>query len=119
MNASVPTLSAQPLTWTETKKTYEDEVICMKENCNSSCRGHGTTDRAQGKRRVQELTVKPPPKGPEPLYRVVYTIDINAKAPNQAARYAHRIMQDPQSIPPVLDVLDHSGECTRVDLSDG
>ena len=67
------------------------------------------------------LTVKPPPKelGPEPLYRVVYTIDINAKGPNQAACYAHRIMQDPDSVPPVLDVLDHCGQCTRVDLSDG
>ena len=93
----------------------------MKENCNSSCRGHGTMDRAQGKRRAQGLTVEPPPKeiGPEPLYRVVYTIDINAKGPNQAAAYAHRIIQDPASVPPVLDVLDHSGQCTRVDLSDG
>jgi hypothetical protein len=85
----------------------------MKENCNGSCRGSKAPSHG--------LTVEPPPKdmGPEPLYRVVYTIDINAKAPNQAARYAHRIMQDPQSVPPVLDVLDHSGECTRVDLSDG
>jgi len=63
--------------------------------------------------------IEPPPTeaGPEPLYRVVYMIDINAKTPRQAAERVHMLMQDPESMPPVLDVLDSHGRRTRVDLS--
>ena len=66
------------------------------------------------------LTIKPPPKetGPEQLYRVVYVIDINAMNPRQAAERAYEIMKDPQSIRPVLDIIDSVGRRTRVDLSD-
>jgi len=66
------------------------------------------------------LTIEPPPKeaGPESLYRVVYMIDINGKSPRQAAERAHTLMQDPDSMPPVLDVLDSTGRRTRVDLSE-
>jgi hypothetical protein len=65
------------------------------------------------------LMIEPPPTEAELelLYRVVYVIDINAKHPRQAAERAHTLMQDPESLPPVLDVLDSSGRRTRVDLS--
>jgi len=63
--------------------------------------------------------IEPPPTeaGPEPLYRVVYMIDIDAENPRQAAERAHVLMQDAESMPPVLDVLDSHGRRTRVDLS--
>jgi hypothetical protein len=35
-------------------------------------------------------------------YRVIYEIDIEAETPAQAASLVHEIMQDPQSLPPVL-----------------
>ena len=65
------------------------------------------------------LQIEPPPKenGPERLYRVVYVIDVNAPNPQQAAERAYEIMKDPQSIRPVLEVLEPSGRYTRVDLS--
>lgn len=64
--------------------------------------------------------IEPPPTeaGLEPLYRVVYMIDINAKNPRQAAERVHTLMQDTESMPPVLDVLDSNGRRTRVDLSE-
>jgi hypothetical protein len=67
----------------------------------------------------KRLTIEPPPKeaGPESLYRAVYVIDIGAKSPRQAAKRAHTLMQDPDSMPPVLDILDSTGRRTRVDLS--
>jgi hypothetical protein len=69
---------------------------------------------------LQGLSIKPPPKETEPerLYRVVYVIDINAMNPRQAAERAYEIMKDPQSIQPVLDIIDSVGRQTRVDLSD-
>jgi len=62
--------------------------------------------------------IEPPPTeaGLESLYRVVYMIDINARDPRQAAERVHVLMQDPESMPPVLDVLDSHGRRTRVDL---
>jgi hypothetical protein len=80
-----------------------------------------TVEQTHGKRMVpsQGLTVAPPPKekGPEPLYRVVYVIDVNAPNPQQAAERVYEIMKDPQSMRPVLEALEPSGRCTRVDLS--
>jgi len=65
------------------------------------------------------LTIEPPPKetGPEPLYRVVYVIDIGALNPRQAAERAHAIMRDPASMRPVLHVTDSSGCDEVVDLA--
>ena len=67
----------------------------------------------------KKLMIEPPPTeaGLEPLYRVVYMIDINAKDPRQAAERVHTLMQDTESMPPVLDVLDSHWQRTRVDLS--
>jgi len=65
------------------------------------------------------LGLSPPPRetGPEPLYRVVYVIDVNAPDPRQAAVRVHQIMTDPTSMRPVLDILDADGRWTRIDLS--
>jgi hypothetical protein len=66
------------------------------------------------------LQIDPPPKekGPERLYRVIYMIDINAFHPQEAAERTYEIMKDPQSMRPVLDVLEAAGRHTRVDLSE-
>jgi len=66
------------------------------------------------------LVIDPPPqeKGPEPLYRAVYAIDVNARNAHQAAERAHEIMIDPQSMRPVLEVLDSHGRRTRIALSE-
>jgi hypothetical protein len=66
------------------------------------------------------LKIGPPPKdnSQEPLYRVVYTIDVGAKNPHQAAENTHRIMTDPNSMLPVLQVVDFNGACTEIDLSE-
>jgi hypothetical protein len=65
------------------------------------------------------LQIDPPPKekGPEPLYRVAYVIDVNAASVPAAAVGTHRIMTDPASLAPVLHVLDHRGGDTIVDLA--
>jgi hypothetical protein len=85
-------------------------------------RRHKAVDRAQGTRRLpsQGLAIEPPPQetGPEQLYRVIYVIDVNAPNPQRAAQCAYEIMSDPAAIRPVLDILDSSGRCTRVDLSE-
>ena len=67
----------------------------------------------------QQFTIEPPPKenGPEKLYRVVYIIDVNAADPKEAAEFTHRIMTDPDSLPPVLHVIDEVGARVEVDLS--
>jgi hypothetical protein len=61
-----------------------------------------------------------PPKetGTEPFFRVAYVIDVNAKAPQKAAEFAYKLMTDPDSMRPVLDVIDAKGSAVRVDLSD-
>ena len=94
----------------------------MKADCKDKHR-HRAVDGARDRRPSpwQGLCVEPPPKeaGPERLYRVVYVIDINAMNAKQAAERAYEIMTDPQSMRPVLDVLDSTGRRTRVDLSEG
>ena len=65
------------------------------------------------------LMIEPPHKegGKEPLLRVVYVIDVGAANPIDAARQAYRIMADPDSQPPVLEVVDHQGKAVSIDLS--
>ena len=48
----------------------------------------------------------------------VYVIDVNAVDVRAAAVEAHRIMQDPDSLAPILDIIDSRGEVTRVDLAE-
>ena len=67
------------------------------------------------------LFISRPPKesGPDTLFRVVYVIDIPASSSSEAAKEAHRIMTDSDSMPPVLHVLSCSGDLEMIDLSDG
>ncbi len=64
--------------------------------------------------------IQPPPaeKGDEPLFRVIYIIDVNAANPLEAARLTHQIMTDPESLPPVLEVMNHKGNVEKIDLSE-
>jgi len=73
-----------------------------------------------GKMAMKGMKIDPPPKdnSQEPLYRVVYTIDVNAKNAYQAAEHTHRIMTDPDSMRPVLHIVDSNGVHTKVDLSE-
>ena len=58
-----------------------------------------------------------PPPGEKGLYRVVYVIDVSASTALAAAESAHQIMTDPDSLAPVLAVLDAKGNVVTVDLS--
>jgi hypothetical protein len=63
-------------------------------------------------------SIHPPNEtGPEPLFRVVYVIDLHAADPKTAAQETHKIFLDPESIPPVLHALDTQGHETTIDLS--
>lgn len=68
----------------------------------------------------QGLKIDPPPRdnSQEPLYRVVYTIDVGAKNAHQAAEQTHIIMTDPDFMRPVLNVIDSNGVHAKVDLSE-
>ena len=66
------------------------------------------------------FNIQPPPKenGDEPLFRVIYVIDVNAADALEAARLTHQIMTDSNSLPPVLEVMDHKGQVKKIDLSE-
>lgn len=96
------------------KPSDEHRALC------AACLEVYTWGMQHGGRPPRGLLIEPPPKekGPGPLYRVVYVIDVNAANIQDAAEYTHRIMTDPSSLPPVLHVLDHRGRDTIVDLSE-
>jgi len=73
----------------------------------------------EGQTAVKGLMIEPPHKegGKEPLFRVAYIIDVSAANSIDAARQAYRIMVDPDSQPPVLEVVDHQGKVVSIDLS--
>ena len=64
----------------------------------------------------RDYRIEPPPKE-KGLYRVIYVIDIGAENPLEAAKKTHEIMTDPDSIAPVLEVIDSSGKRVKIDLS--
>ena len=74
----------------------------------------------ENQRPPKGLAIEPPHKegGNEPLFRVVYVLDVNAASPTEAAKQTHRIMSDPDSQPPVLEVIDHRGKAVSIDLSE-
>ena len=67
----------------------------------------------------KDYRIEPPPKdrGSEPLFRVVYVIDVNALNALEAAKLTHQIMTDPDSMPPVLHIIDGCGKVVKIDLS--
>jgi len=64
----------------------------------------------------KDYRIEHPPKE-KGLYRVIYVIDIGAESPLDAAKKTHGIMTDPDSLAPVLDVIDQGGKVTKIDLS--
>ena len=93
-----------------------DQVRALCATCEEAY----TWGVQHGKMSSKCLKINPPPedKGPEPMYRVVYVIDVNAPNPRRAAQCAYKIMIDRASMRPVLHVLDYEGRSTRVDLSE-
>ena len=85
----------------------------------ASCEEVYTWGVQHGTMICEGLKIEPPPEemGDEPLFRVVYMIDVNSGDVNEAAEYTHRIMTDPRSLRPVLNVIDSAGNVTEVDLS--
>ena len=66
------------------------------------------------------LVIEPPEKeaGDQPLFRVVYAVDVNAQSPRDAAEQVRQMMVDPGSLPPVLEVIGHRGNVLSIDLSE-
>lgn len=96
-------------------QTASDQRRALCAACEESYRWgvqHGTMV-------YEGLKIESPPKenGDEPLFRVVYIIDVNSGDVREAAEYTYRIMTDPESLPPVLHVIDSNGKSTEVDLS--
>jgi len=91
----------------------------MRSLC-AACEEAYTWGVQHGRRICEGLKIDPPPeeKGNEPLFCVVYIIDVNAGDVREAAEYTHRIMTDPDSLRPVLHVIDSKGNSTEVDLSE-
>lgn len=90
----------------------------MKERCGTPHCHKAVIGAQDGA--LQGLTIEPPPKekGPGRFYRVVYTIDVNAMHAKQAAERAYEMMKDPQSMRPVLEIIDSESRLTRIDLSE-
>ncbi len=63
--------------------------------------------------------IKPPPedKGKEPLFRVVYAIDVDALNEKKAAEKAWHMMRDKDSFDPILVVIDSQGKQIEFDMS--
>lgn len=95
----------QPLT------SGEIDQLCQRLNCGVI---------AAVKPAGRGLTIDPPQKenGREPLFRVVYTIDVNATDVREAAELADLTMTDPEAAPPVLEIIDHQGTVVTIDLSE-
>jgi hypothetical protein len=68
---------------------------------------------------IKDFRIEPPPNdhGSKPLFRIIYTIDVNGDSPQKAAEYAYELMADSESMRPVLDVIDGKGCVVRIDLS--
>ena len=96
-------------------RTTSDQVRAL---C-AACEEVYTWGVQHGSTICEGLKIDSPPieKGDEPLFRVVYIIDVNAGDVREAAEYTHRIMTDPESLRPILHVIDFKGNSTEVDLS--
>lgn len=68
----------------------------------------------------KDYKISPPPrdKGEEPLFRVIYAIDVGAADERKAAETAWQMMRAKDAFDPVLMVLDAEGKQTKFDLMD-
>jgi hypothetical protein len=64
------------------------------------------------------ISCPPKEKGQNTLFRVVYVVDVPGSGGLEAAQEAHKILNDPDSMPPVLHVLSCDGQVQTIDLSD-
>jgi hypothetical protein len=98
---------------------FIDGVLGQVRSLCSICEETYTWGVQYGQCASPGLRIEAPPeeKGDEPLFRVVYIIDVNAGDVREAAEYTHRIMTDPTSLRPVLHVIDSKGNNTEIDLS--
>jgi hypothetical protein len=74
-------------------------------------------------KKVKGLYIPAPSKdvvGGEDGFTVVWSIDISAQSPKEAAEKAQLIMKDssPGTFPPVFEVIDHKGHITTVDFEE-
>jgi len=67
----------------------------------------------------KDYRITPPPKerGENPLYRVIYSIDVGADNERKAAEAAWQMMRAEDAFAPVLVVIDSEGRQTKFDLS--
>ena len=71
--------------------------------------------------RKKDYRIKPPPKdkGTEPLFRVIYVIDVGATDERKAAEIAwQQMMRAEDAFDPVIVILDSNGKQTKLDLSE-
>ncbi len=68
----------------------------------------------------KKYRISPPPKdkGNEPLFRIIYTIDVSAANPSKAAEAAWEMMRAQNAMNPVLVILDNDGNQVKIDLSE-
>jgi hypothetical protein len=68
----------------------------------------------------KDYRIEPPPKdkGKEPLFRVVYAIDVGAADERKAAETAWQMMRAEDAFEPILVILDSQGKQTKLDLSE-
>ena len=68
----------------------------------------------------KDYRIEPPPKdkGKEPLFRVIYAIDVGAADERKAAETAWQMMRAEDALEPILIILDSDGKQTKLDLSE-
>jgi len=68
----------------------------------------------------KDYRIEPPPKdkGKEPLFRVIYAIDVGAADERKAAETAWQMMRAEDAFEPILIILDSQGKQTKLDLSE-
>ena len=90
-----------------------------RSSVDAAGKGSCSCDAVDDPKAWRGLIIDPPPReeGPELLYRAVYAVDVNARNAHQAAERAYQIMVDPESMRPVLYVLDGEGSQSIVDLA--
>ena len=68
----------------------------------------------------KDYRIEPPPKdsGKEPLFRVIYAIDIGAADERKAAEAAWQMMRAEDAFEPIMVILDSDGKQTKLDLSE-
>jgi hypothetical protein len=63
------------------------------------------------------LLVPWPPREVGKLFRVIYVIDVGATSARQAAQETYRLMTDPNSMRPIMQVLETDGNFSTIDLA--